>query len=135
MRTNENKKEKTSRTMGRVHNRARDDCFHPAINARNIPAFSTRPPALPAFSSAAMPFHTAFRQHDASMPMPAFSALPPRSASSLPLTAVACRSCHARCSHVRMCPTGVVIVGGLADSSAMGSCVHCIQSGVYESEA
>lgn len=39
------------------------------------------------------------------------------------------------CSHVHMCPTGVVIVGGLADSSAMGSCVHCIQSGVYESEA
>lgn len=90
---------------------------------------------LPACSVAVMPFHTAFRQHDTPMPMPAFSALPPRSASSLPLTAVACRSCHARCSHVRMCPTGVVIVGGLADSSAMGSCVHCIQSGVYESEA
>lgn len=29
-----------------------------------------------------------------------------------------------------MCPTGVVIVGGLADFSAMGSCVHCIQSRV-----
>ena len=42
---------------------------------------------------------------------------------------------HAGCSHVHMCPTGVVIVGGLADSSAMGSCVHCIQSRVSMSRS
>lgn len=57
--------------------------------------------------------------------MPRFAS-PPHSCRAQPQAAPATQGC----SHVHMCPTGVVIVGGLADSSAMGSCVHCIQSRV-----
>lgn len=135
MRTNENKKKKNQPDNGAgstsgcgmivfilpsmpAHSHAIKICQHFPFSA------SVHADAMPRFAS---PPHSCRAQ-----PMPA---LPPRSHSSPPLTAAAGRSCHAGCSHVRMCPTGVVIVGGLADSSAMGSCVHCIQSGVYESEA
>lgn len=108
------------------------------INAHNIPAFSTRSASVVCQHFPRCTVHIAAiacqhfsRSHRAAIfaPMPAFSTLPP------PCRHPSCRSRRARCSHVRMCPTGVVIVGGLADSYAMGSCVHCIQAGVYESEA
>lgn len=108
MHTNENKKRKTSRTMGRVHNRARDDCFHPAINARtlndchqDLPAFPHTPASVHADAMLrfASPPHSCRAQ-----PMPAFSALSPRFHSSPPLTAVAAPPTHARgvftCTHV-----------------------------------
>lgn len=103
-----------------AHSHAIKICQHSPASSASVHA-----DAIPRFAS---PPHSCRAQ-----PMPALS---PRSHSSPPLTAAAAPAdTHAGCSHVHMCPTGVVIVGGLADSSAMGSCVHCIQSGVYESEA
>lgn len=74
--------------MGRVHNRARDDCFHPAINARtftchqDLPAFPHTPASVHADAMLrfASPPHSCRAQ-----PMPAFSALSPRFHSSPPL--------------------------------------------------
>lgn len=48
----ETKKKKPARQWGGFNIRVRDDCFHPAINARtftchqDLPAFPTRPPAF-----------------------------------------------------------------------------------------
>lgn len=106
MHTNENKKRKTSRTMGRVHNRARDDCFHPAINARtftchqDLPAFPHTPASVHADAMLrfASPPHSCRAQ-----PMPAFSALSPRFHSSPPLTAAAAPPTHARGVHMYTC--------------------------------
>lgn len=131
MRTNENKKRKTSRTMGAgstsgcgmivfilpampAHSHAIKICQHSPASSASVHA-----DAIPRFAS---PPHSCRAQ-----PMPALS---PRSRSSPPLTAPQAAPATQGCSHVHMCPTGVVIVGGLADSSAMGSCVHCIQSRV-----
>lgn len=100
------KKEKTSRTMGAgstsgrgmivfilpsmpAHSHAIKICQHFPFSA------SVHADAMLRFAS---PPHSR-----RALPMPAFSALPPRSHSSPPLTAVAGRSCHARvftCTHV-----------------------------------
>lgn len=132
MRTNENKKRKTSRTMGAgstsgcgmivfilpsmpAHSHAIKICQHFPFSA------SVHADAMLCFAS---PPHSCRAQ-----PMPAFSAFPPRSRSSPPLTAAAAPPTHTRGVHMYTCVQRVsVIVGGLADSSAMGSCVHCIQS-------
>lgn len=96
-------KKKTSRTMGRVHNRARDDCFHPAINARTLNIAIKICQHHQHCRSAFTPFHAAFCQPAAFMPsalMPAFSALPQRFTRS---PADAPRGVFT-CTH--MCPTG-----------------------------
>lgn len=136
MRTNENKKRKTSRTMGAgstsgcgmivfilpsmpAHSHAIKICQHFPFSA------SVHADAMPRFAS---PPHSCRAQ-----PMPALS---PRSHSSPPLTAVAGRSCHAGCSHVHMCPTGVRYCrwfGGFLRHGIM--CTLYSISGVYESEA
>lgn len=101
-----------------AHSHAIKICQHFPFSA------SVHADAMPRFAS---PPHSCRAQ-----PMPALS---PRSHSSPPLTAPQAAPATQGCSHVHMCPTGVVIVGGLADSSAMGSCVHCIQSRVSMSRS